>query len=96
MAKERHVSAEAALSSGTVGFDAASNASSVVEERDVCIDEVAVDILKAPFNPCIEDADPDCSPPPKDGDPIPWKHFYCWWFNNWNLKQKSGSGIGGC
>lgn len=72
MAKERHVSAEAALSSGTVGFDAASNASSVVEERDVCIDEVTVDILKAPFNPCIEDADPDCSPPPKDGDPIPW------------------------
>lgn len=52
-----------------MGFDAASNASSVVEERDVCIDEVTVDILKAPFNPCIEDADPDCSPPPKDGDP---------------------------
>ncbi len=42
----------------------------------------------APLNPRIEDADPDRSPPPKDGDPITGICFFCW-LRNWNLKETS-------
>jgi hypothetical protein len=95
-AKERIVSsgrAKAALPSGTAGCDAPSHTGgSVAQERDGHVDEVTVDVLEASFNPRIEDADPDSSPPPKDGDPVTWMNFYRW-LRNWNLEEKSRSRV---
>jgi hypothetical protein len=65
------------LAPGTVSRDANSHAGSAAEKRDWHFEEVTVDISGAPFNPRMEDADPDCFPPPKDGDPIIWIRFYC-------------------
>ena len=68
-----------------VSRDANSHAGSAAEERDGHVEE-------APFNPRIEDADPDCFPPPKDGYPITWIRFYCW-LGNWDLKETSRLGV---
>ena len=94
-AKERIVSsgrAKAKLPSGMAGCNASSHAGSAAGERDGRVDAVTVDVLEAPFNPRIEDADPDCSPPPKDGDPITWTRFYRW-LRRWNLEEKSRLGV---
>ena len=39
-----------------------------------------------PYNPKIEDADPDGHPPPKDGFQIDWLHFYAQ-KNDWDVPQ---------
>ena len=90
--KERIVSsgrAKAALFTGRVGCDA----DSAVSEGDGHSDAVTVDVLEAPFDPRIEDADPDSSPPPKDGDPFTWWMRFYHWLRNWNLEEKSRSGV---
>ena len=94
-AKERIVGsgrAKAALTSGMVGCDANPHVGSAAEDRDEGVDEVTADVPDAPFNPRIEDADPDCFPPPRDGDPITWIRFYHW-LRNWNLKETSQLGV---
>jgi hypothetical protein len=50
-----------------VSRDANSHAGSAAEESDGHVEEVTVDVPGKPFNPRINDADPDCFPPPKDG-----------------------------
>lgn len=81
----------------TAGCGAAPYTGSVAQERDGHhVDEVtSINVLEASFNPRIEDADPDSSPPPKDRNLITsWMNFYCF-LRKWN-PEESEVKIGSC
>ena len=94
VAKERIAGSgrtKAALTSGMVSRAASSHAGSAAEERYGHVEVVTVDVPDAPYNPRIKDADPNCFPPPKEGDRITWIRFYRW-LRNCNLKETSRLG----